>query len=840
MAGFARFSGAGGVFSAWAAGFGRRLRLATALALTAALTLSATAHAAVERSFGRLVTGNGHAAVSFNRDTARIDTFLEHAYRFHAPRDAPENLCFSADESRDLAYDTYFGVRVGSAGTWLADLPVDEAAYEPGTNIIRVVQHLGSLRAETRYAMPFGIESPVLLMGLTVQNDGPAAVDVTPYALFNFRLGLAHGGREPSADGEETSYDPARTTLYEYGPSQGTIAYTALSPLAHATVSTGAAGGFAALKAGADLDDLRATPGPTTDVAPTFQGATTTLQPGAELTFHVAVTWALDEDAGPDVDALRTWLAAADPFEKTRAEWTAWHAQGIANPATALGLDPALTAQSLVILRMGQVREPGPGFGQILASLPPGLGNVDAQWNIAWVRDMAYAVAGLIAAGHHAEARAALAFQLTAPPGRHTLEVGRPYRISITRYFGDGAEESDCNADGPNIEFDGFGLFLWTLGLYVDATDDQTLLTDHYATIRDEIADVLVSLVDPSGVIAADSSIWEVHYNGKQRRFTYTSLAAVRGLCDAAALATRLGKTDDAKRYSDTARGIAGALVTKHTDPHQVLVQSAEDLQTGSGYLDAATVEAIGWGIIEPTGAIATATLAALLENLTVATGYGLMRNDDGGDYDSQEWVFVDLRLLPTLPDGPKKTDLGLWLLDQANANDLQIAELLDAEKGTYRGSIPMVGFGAGAYLLSTKPPMPAACGAYADAEPVVVPDPDPEPDAAPDAGPESDPDPAPDAEAPPEIQPDPGPEVPADPGPTADAKADADSSLIGDASTGGGSTRSGCASAGSDSPGDSWLAGAFIALLTALVAARRRRRESLAAAGSASAKAAR
>lgn len=818
MGGFARFSGAGWVF--------------VALLLTASALLTAPAQAAVERSFGRLVTGNGHAAVSFNRDTARIDTFLEHAYRFHAPRDAPENLCFSADESRDLAYDTYFGVRVGAAGTWLADIPVDEAAYEPGTNIIHVVQHLGPLRAETRYAMPFGIESPVLLMGLTVQNDSPAAVDVTPYALFNFRLGLANGARDPSADAEETSYDDARSTLYEYGPSQGTLAYTALSTLAHATVSTGTTSGFATLKAGADLDDVRATAAPTTDVAPAFQGATTTLQPGAELTFHVAVTWALDEDAGPAVDALRTWLGPADPFAKTRAEWTAWHAQGLPSPAATLGLDPALTAQSLVILRMGQIREPGPGFGQILASLPPGLGNVDAQWNIAWVRDMAYAVAGLIAAGHYPEARAALAFQLTAPPGRHTLEVGRPYRLSVTRYFGNGAEESDCNADGPNIEFDGFGLFLWTLGLYVDATDDVTLLTDHYATIRDEIADVLVSLVEPSGVITADSSIWEVHYNGKQRRFTYTSLAAVRGLCDAAALATRLGKSDDAARYTETARGIADALIANHTAPNNVLAQSAEDLASGSGYLDAATVEAVNWGIIAPDGPIATATRAALLHHLTVATGHGLMRNDDGDDYDSQEWVFVDLRLLPTLPDGPKKTDLGLWLLDQANANDLQISELLDAEKGTYRGSIPMVGFGAGAYLISTAPPMPAACGAYADAPPVVVADPDPE--TGPEPGPEADPElgPEPEPETGPELGPEsePDPETVVDSAPEAapetapDASPVDDTNLLGDTAPTSPRQSSGCGASPSESSAIPSLPVVLAALLGAAWLARRRR----------------
>ena len=75
---------------------------------------------------------------------------------------------------------------------------------------------------------------------------------------------------------------------------------------------------------------------------------------------------------------------------------------------------------------------------------------------------MAYATVALARAGHLDEARDALIFQLTAGPGRHEAEVGMPYRVSITRYFGNGAEESDCNAAGPNIEFDGFGLFLWS------------------------------------------------------------------------------------------------------------------------------------------------------------------------------------------------------------------------------------------------------------------------------------------------------------------------------------------------------------------------------------------
>ena len=61
------------------------------------------------------------------------------------------------------------------------------------------------------------------------------------------------------------------------------------------------------------------------------------------------------------------------------------------------------------------------------------------------------------------------------------------------------------------------------------ALRDLEAVRGWWPVIRGEIADVLVSLVDDSGVIAADSSIWEVHWNGRQRRFTYTSPAAGGG-----------------------------------------------------------------------------------------------------------------------------------------------------------------------------------------------------------------------------------------------------------------------------------------------------------------------
>jgi len=675
------------------------------------------------RSFERLVTGNGWAMASYDRESRRIDTFLEHPYRFAGPRNDPPDLCFAADESRDLAFDAYFGARVGGRGDWLSEAPLDEAGYVVGTNIIRTSQHVGAgraVRATTWTFMPTELDQPVLVMIARFDNAKSAPVEVVPHAVFNFKLGDAGGGRDPSANGEEASWDGVRATLYEYGPSQGTIAYTALTPAVRVSTGLGAASAYERLRAGADIDDSRGTAGPVDDLAPGFAGAPVTLAAGESVWMAASVLWALDEDAGPDVDALRTWAAARTPqaiLDAERAAWDAWHTtppDGLSDSQRDLWL------QSAAILRMGQVREAGPGFGQILASLPPGLGFVDAQWNISWVRDMAYAVAGLARSGHLDEARAALEFQLMAPRGRHTAEVGMPYRISITRYFGNGEEESDCNADGPNIEFDGFGLFLWSLGEYLRSGGDASIVEDHWPVISGEIADVLVSLVDDSGVIAADSSIWEVHWNGRQRRFTYTSLAAVRGLCEAADLAASRGDDSAATRYRDTAESIRGALISRHTDTRGAFTQSAEDLIAGHNYVDAATVEAINWGIVHPQGQIAQATLTSLLDNLTVATGTGLMRNDDGGWYDSQEWVFVDFRLMPALGAAgmtERRDRIRAWLEGQALENDLMFSELHEADSGAYAGSIPMVGFGAGAYLvaLSGEGVADAACGAYPD-----------------------------------------------------------------------------------------------------------------------------
>jgi len=71
--------------------------------------------------------------------------------------------------------------------------------------------------------------------------------------------------------------------------------------------------------------------------------------------------------------------------------------------------------------------------------------------------------------------------------------------------------------------------------------------------------------------------------------------------------------------------------------------------------------------------------------------------------------VFTDLRgarLKPATLD---------WTTAQAAANAGVIPETYDETTGAWKFNAPMIGFGAGAYVLALQPPSDAACGAYFD-----------------------------------------------------------------------------------------------------------------------------
>ena len=661
--------------------------------------------AAAGLSFDTLVSSNGHCAIGYDLAGRKADSFLEHLYR-------------NWDEdvwTRDLLYDAYLGLKAGPTNLWLNSIAPVRVEYQDQSHVIHTLHRVGELEVDTWIYAPFELERPALVMVGRVTNHGAGPVQASLYSLQNFHLGNTDvlTPTEPDATDERIVYQAATGAYLETGPG-GMLLHRPLDPADHHGCSPD--NPWQALSAGADLADTLDS-GLGDDRVAGFQ-RDFDLAAGQAGWFGVVSAFdRFSDQAGLEaqVEAVYGALGSEDALGQALAEFETWR-----KPPPA-GLSPAETwiwRQSEAVLRQGQVRETSDlSYGQIVASLPPG------NWNICWMRDMAYAIVALARSGHMPEARAGLEFVLQADSGYYEQDyVGVPYQVTITRYFGRGKEETDFNQDGPNIEYDGFGLFLWALGEYLDAGGDMSLVDDHWPVIRDRIAGALVALQDVgTGLIAADSSIWEVHWNGLQKRFSYTSLAAARGLCAAAAIADQRGETQLANDWGQAAVAIRDALASVCVDGNSVLASSYEELQAGSGYHDVASVEAFNWLLFDPAGAIAAATLDSFDALLRVASGRGFFRNDDGGWYDSQEWVVADLRVSIAARRAGRvgAADRLLdWITAQAIFNHGLVAELHHPTSSVYEGEIPMVGYGGGAYILALlereqPDPLNPACGSF-------------------------------------------------------------------------------------------------------------------------------
>jgi GH15 family glucan-1,4-alpha-glucosidase len=346
----------------------------------------------------------------------------------------------------------------------------------------------------------------------------------------------------------------------------------------------------------------------------------------------------------------------------------------------------------------------------ILASLPPG------GWHTGWVRDATYAIDALSRTGHADNARAALDFFLDADAGRYPSYLANvPYRISTVRYYGDGQEEADYSGQPTrNIEIDGWGLFLWAARNYVDASGDIAWLSQTtrkgdtvYDAIKNGVAEALAANLEQNGMVVADASIWEVHW-GNRQHFTYTTAAAARGFCDMATLARRAGHMEDIARYKTLAQNAQTALKTNFMDSQSVLGGSLERLAQGANYRDGSTVETMTWSLIDTSDPIASATLNGLSYLQTPAGGYKRVEGSSD-QYDTDEWILIDLRASSAFRragNAPKADQLLGWVTAQASVNFNLLPELYNTQSasgaiGSYSGSIPMVGYGAGAYLLT-------------------------------------------------------------------------------------------------------------------------------------------
>jgi len=255
-------------------------------------------------------------------------------------------------------------------------------------------------------------------------------------------------------------------------------------------------------------------------------------------------------------------------------------------------------------------------------------------------------------------------------------------------------------------------MFLWAARIYVDLCNDSAWLgkttrygENIYEVINTKVALALEKNLEPGyDIVAKDTSIWEVHMDNAQH-FFYTSAAAARGFCDMATLAVRASKDSDAKHYDELATRVRAGLEKNFVDKNKVLAGSLEKLAAGSQYRDGATVEAVTWSLVAADSTIATSTLSAFSSLQTRLGGYKRIEGSIN-PYDTNEWILIDLRVADALRKmgQPSQADkLLAWVSDQAAVNYNLLPELYDVytPNGSYTGSIPMVGYGAGAYLMT-------------------------------------------------------------------------------------------------------------------------------------------
>ncbi len=671
-------------------------------------------------------SANGFGTILFNETENKITTYYPHIYR---------KLTESGDATPNLAYDVYFGIRVDGVNKWLNEVDIEKVEYITGTGIIKVTKNYNNIEIYEYYFMTMLADAPIAVAGIEVINKNNDAKNISIFALGNFRVGV---GEEHKLT-EKADYDEVNKGFYErnwqWNYSYYHIFFASGGDPDIATTNSGDYNPWVEVTNNNSLIEHKSAE--KDDIALFYQKNLGLINKDQKSSYFVAFNGVRDANGVENIAPVVKSYIADKSFETILSEektyWENWHNVETL-PDNMTEREQKLAIQSSAFIKMGQVREDINGFGQILASLPPG------GWNISWIRDMSYAVVGMIKANHMTESVDALEFifgnrvNTGHYQGDEWNRIGHDYQISVCRYYADGTEETDWNDWGPNIEYDGFGLALWILDEYILANNnDTTFLTQYQTNIFTKTADILVSLIDDDNLISPDSSIWEYHwrddgYNGK-RHFAYTSITAYRGLIAAKRLGDLIGI--DTTSYATAAARLKTGIET-HLVKNSILTNfKLEDISTLAPEngrdiynIDASSVEAFNFGVFEPNSEIASNTLEAFKQELSLESGspgfsrtnkkcreghascVNIVNGVGANDYDIKEWIMVDFRVLEFLRERTDQSSLERadklynWILTQSELNNYQIAELYDEESGDYSGSVPMCGFGPGAYLI--------------------------------------------------------------------------------------------------------------------------------------------
>lgn len=618
-----------------------------------------------------LVTGNGFGFAVVSPDTGAVTRFYAHPYSF--VRSDPQSPLSEGIETANFVKQIGWSVN----GQPTSSTQTPSADYERDSHVI----HARSADGEGLVFMPFGIQQHVLIISW----------EPTP-AEMNGRLSVewAH----PIASQKTVRIDGVDLRLLQFEGVAESLLLIRLS---------------------------------------TQHSAST----DAQQLLSASNAWALisiesPTDAESAARQFLDWQAGLTPRELAQreiAELDQWRV----NPTVHFANEQErhLWRQSEVMLRMAQSREPNRpdrdgsgryGNGLIVACLPDGV------YFTPWVRDMAYATVALARMGHQAEARAALLAYFNArPTGKmHAQTAGADYQVSVVRYFGNGEEEPFFTEEGAtNIEFDDWGLVLWVLGEYLRLYPDPALLAAStyrgplYRSARDFIAKPLVKNLEPYGpvsdpgeIVAADTSIWEEHQKDK-KHFAWSTALALVGLEDFANVAKLAGDepthTEVLKRAALLQKGFDAAFI-RNGELHGTLEPGEKN------DVDGALLAIINFGVVRDPPLIRNTVKR--MDLLKVASGgYRRVRSNYTDPaifeywYEKEEFLFVDFSLaeVDRRLGRTAEADAILQRIVSKSAADHSIipemyvavpCKLFPGQIGDPTGALPMVGYGAGEYIL--------------------------------------------------------------------------------------------------------------------------------------------
>jgi GH15 family glucan-1,4-alpha-glucosidase len=441
-----------------------------------------------------------------------------------------------------------------------------------------------------------------------------------------------------------------------------------------------------------------------------------------------SLTWALislesESQLDQAVSEFNSWRGGLAPRELVKREIADMESWRVRPPVTFVDeKERHLWRQSEVMLRMAQSREPNRSGrnnnGLIVAALPDGV------YFTPWVRDMACALVAFIRMGHKDEARAGLLAYFNAQPtGKmRTLTAGADYQISVVRYFGDGSEEPFFTREGAtNIEFDDWGLALWVLGEYERKYNEPALLKvatyrgPLYDSARDYVVKPLLDNLEAYGrglIVAADTSIWEEHQKDS-KHFAWSTAMAIVGLENFAEVARQAGdepaRNNALKEAELLQKGFNAAFI-RGGKLHGTLEEGEKN------DIDGALLAIINLGVVKDSALVRDTV--DRMELLKVSSGgYKRVRSNYTDPaifeywYEKEEFLFVDFSLAEVYRrqgDDAKAASILQRIVDKSAADNNIIPEmyvavpcaLFPGEIGDPAGALPMVGYGAGEYIL--------------------------------------------------------------------------------------------------------------------------------------------